>query len=202
MTKSNELFKRGGGGALEDNMLIAMPGLYETEFERSVILICSHSNDGAMGFVLNKKSDITFSQFMVKLKGEVAAGIDLPDVNIDHIPVHVGGPVDQGRGFVLHTSEYSCDSTIKITDDLFVTSTLEILTAIARGMGPKNAILCLGYAGWGEGQLEDEIATNSWLTCQLFEEAIFEPEIDMIYSKTLASIGVEAANLSSLSGHA
>ena len=202
MTKSSELFKRGGGGALEDNMLIAMPGLYETEFERSVILICSHSHEGAMGFVLNKKSDITFSQFMTKLKGEVAAGIDLPDVDIDHIPVHVGGPVDQGRGFVLHTSEYACDSTISITDDLSVTSTLEILTAISRGVGPAKAILCLGYAGWGAGQLEDEIATNSWLSCQLYDEAIFEPEIDMIYSKTLASMGVEAANLSSLSGHA
>ncbi|MBO6917854.1 MAG: YqgE/AlgH family protein [Rhizobiaceae bacterium] len=202
MTKSVELFKRGEGGPLEDSMLVAMPGLYETEFERSVILICSHSDDGAMGFLLNKKSDITFSQFMAKLRGEVAAGIDLPDVNIDHIPVHVGGPVDQGRGFVLHTAEYACDSTISITDDLSITSTLEILTAITRGAGPEKAILCLGYAGWGAGQLEDEIATNSWLSCPLFEDAVFEPEIDMIYSKTLASMGIEAANLSSLSGHA
>lgn len=202
MGKSNELFKRGGGGCFEDQMLIAMPGLYETDFAQSVILICSHSDEGAMGFVLNKQSDITFSQFMAKLKTEARAGIDLPAITEDHIPVHAGGPVDQGRGFVLHTGEYKCESTIAITDDLFVTSTLEVLTAVSRGMGPEKAVLCLGYAGWGAGQLEDEMASNSWLSCPLFESAVFEPDIDMIYSKTLASMGVEAANLSSLSGHA
>ena len=202
MEKSKDLFTKGSGGYLENNLLIAMPGLYETSFAQSVILICTHSEDGAVGFMLNKKSEMNFSQFMAKLKAETKSNIAVPDVIEHSIPVHMGGPVDTGRGFVLHTPEYNNDSTVKISDGLSITSTLGILLAIASGQGPKQAILCLGYAGWSDGQIEDEIVENSWLSCPLNDEIVFEPDIDEIYSKTLSTMGVNATQLSSIVGHA
>lgn len=179
-----------------------MPGLYETPFAQSVILICSHSDDGAMGFVLNKQSNILFSEFMSKLKKEAKPGVLLPENVSDLIPVHVGGPVEGGRGFVLHSNDYNSASSMHVSDGLAITATLDILSAITAGVGPKKALLCLGYAGWSAGQLEDEMADNSWLSCPLNEDAVFEPDIDKIYTNTLATMGIEAANLSSFSGHA
>lgn len=202
MEQKIDLLKNGGGGYLENNFLIAMPGLNDSLFGQSVILICAHSDEGAMGFVLNKQSDMLFSTFMKKLRSETKAGSMLPEVSGDLIPVHVGGPVDGGRGFVLHTSDYSNNSTMMISDSLAVTSTLDILSAVSNGKGPEKAILCLGYAGWSPGQLEEEVSENSWLSCPLYEDAIFEPDLDQIYTKTLASMGVELAMLSSMSGHA
>lgn len=201
MERSNDILQRGGG-YLENNLLIAMPGLYDTEFAQSVILICSHSDEGAMGFVLNKQSDILFSEFMIKLNNEAKPGSILPDNVGDLIPVHVGGPVESGRGFVLHSNDYNTKSSMHLSSELAITATLDILGAIAAGIGPKKAILCLGYAGWSAGQLEDEMAENSWLSCPLNEGAIFDPDIDKIYTNTLATMGVEAAKLSSFSGHA
>lgn len=201
MEKSKDILQRGGG-YLENNLLIAMPGLYDTSFAQSVILICSHSDEGAMGFVLNKQSDILFSEFMTKLKHEAKPGIVLPEDVSDLIPVHAGGPVEGGRGFVLHSNDYSSASSMPLSGDLSITATLDILSAIAAGVGPKRAILCIGYAGWSAGQLEDEIAENNWLSCPLNEDAIFDADIDKIYTNTLAGMGVEAAKLSSFSGHA
>lgn len=179
-----------------------MPGLYDTSFAQSVILICSHSDEGAVGFVLNKQSDILFSEFMIKLKNEVKAGILFPENISDLIPVHVGGPVEGGRGFVLHSDDYSNGASMHLPNGLAITATLDILTAVAAGVGPKNAMLCLGYAGWSAGQLEDEIEENCWLTCPVDANTIFNPDIDNIYTNTLAAMGVEAAKLSSFSGHA
>lgn len=201
MEKSNDILQRGGG-YLENDLLIAMPGLYNTSFAQSVILICSHSDDGAMGFVLNKQSEISFSEFMIKLKDEAKPGAVLPDNVGDLIPVHVGGPVEGGRGFVLHSDDYSNSSSVHVTQGLAITATLDILTAIMAGVGPKKAILCLGYAGWSAGQLEYEMNENSWLSCPVDEDAIFDTDIDKLYSNTLSAMGVEAANLSSFVGHA
>lgn len=201
MERSNDILQ-SGGGYLEKNLLIAMPGLYDTDFAQSVILICSHSDEGAMGFVLNKQSDILFSDFISKLKEEAKTEAILPEKVSDLIRVHVGGPVEGGRGFVLHSSDYSSASSMHITDGLAITATLDILTAIVAGVGPQKAILCLGYAGWSAGQLEEEMAENSWLNCPLNEAAIFNPDIEQVYTNTLAAMGVEAAQLSSFSGHA
>ncbi|WP_244627834.1 YqgE/AlgH family protein [Lentilitoribacter sp. Alg239-R112] len=201
MDRSNDILQRGGG-YLENNLLIAMPGLYDTPFAQSVILICSHSDDGAMGFVLNKQSDILFSEFMQKLQVEAKPGVILPEGVSDLLPVHIGGPVDSGRGFVLHSDDYTNSSSMHLSAGLAVTATLDVLTAIAAGVGPKKAVLCLGYAGWSPGQLEEEIEANSWLSCPLNEEAVFDPDIDKIYTNTLSAMGVEAAQLSSFSGRA
>lgn len=201
MERSNDILQ-SGGGYLENNLLIAMPGLYGTPFAQSVILICSHSDEGAMGFVLNKQSDILFSEFMIKLKSEAKPDVLLPENVSDLIPVHAGGPVEVGRGFVLHSGDYKSTSSMQLSSGLAITATLDILTAIAAGIGPKRAMLCLGYAGWSAGQLEDEMAENNWLSCPLNEDAVFDPDIDKIYTNTLASMGVEASQLSSFSGHA
>lgn len=201
MIENNNVLK-ANGGYLENNLLIAMPSLNESYFEQSVILLCSHSDDGAMGLIVNREADLQFSTFIEKLKEELDQGDDVPSVEQEMMKVHVGGPVDGGRGFVLHSTDFMSSSSMRIADHLAVTATLGIIKAIVSGQGPKKAILCLGYAGWSAGQLEQEIADNSWLTCPLDEDAVFNPDIEEIYTKSLASIGVELTMLSSMSGRA
>lgn len=149
-----------------------------------------------MGLVVNKiQPDIDFTSLLEQLG--IDAGEDVPD-----IPIHSGGPVEPGRGFILHTSDFVQESTLVITERLALTATVDILEAIAFGEGPEDYYLALGYAGWGAGQLEAEIQANAWLTAMAEEEIIFHSELEQKWSRALAMIGVDAGKLSISSGHA
>ncbi len=185
-------------------MLIAMPGIGDPRFERTVIYLCAHSADGAMGIVVNKCADnITFPDLLGRL--EIVAEDDqirLPQ-ELQEMPVQIGGPVETGRGFVLHTSDYyASESTLSVDQEFGLTATLDVLKAIAGGHGPKKALLALGYAGWGPGQLEGEIQSNGWLHCDADNVLVFDSTLDERYDKALAKIGVDPALLSSSAGHA
>lgn len=191
-------------GYLDGQFLIAMPGVEESSFARSVVYLCAHSADGAMGLIINKPmSHLSFRDLLVQLEIIPSDdGIRLPGP-ADAMRVHRGGPVETGRGFVLHSSDYHLEnSTLPINDDISLTATLEILKAIADGRGPDHAMLALGYAGWAPGQLETEIQANGWLTCDADPAILFETDLDERYNRALAKLGIDPALLSSESGHA
>lgn len=192
------------GGFLDGQLLIAMPGMADTRFSRAVVFVCAHSADGAMGIVINKlASEIRFRDLLVQLE-ILAAGdaVRLPQ-RAQAVRVHRGGPVETGRGFVLHSSDYFLDNaSLPIAEGVCLTATLEILRAIAEGRGPDQALLALGYAGWAPGQLEQEIHANGWLHSPADRAILFDDDIDGKYERALASIGVEPAMLSMEAGHA
>lgn len=191
-------------GYLEGQLLVAMPTMGDTRFERSVIYLCAHSAEGAMGIVLNQPAEeVSFNDLLVQLdilpEGEP---ILLPDRD-DAIQVHKGGPVETGRGFVLHSGDYFInDSTLAIDSDICLTATVEILKAIAEGRGPKRALLALGYAGWAPGQLEAEIQRNGWLTCPADSQIVFAPDLEQKYDLALQKIGIDPRLLSGQAGNA
>lgn len=194
----------GKASYLDGKFLIAMPALDEGEFERSVIYMCAHSAEGAMGLVINKPLDhLSFPDLLVQLE-------IIPDEKRIRLPsearamrVHQGGPVDTGRGFVLHTSDFHLDaSTLPISEELSLTATVEILKAIAEGRGPEHSLLTLGYAGWAPGQLESEIQANGWLTTDSDSDIIFSASDSDRYRRALATLGVDLAALSPVSGRA
>lgn len=189
-------------GYLDGQLLVAMPGMLDANFERTVIYVCAHSEDGAMGFILNRARDMSFSDLLVQL-GLIEAedAIRLPEQTRE-LPVQVGGPVDTGRGFVLHSHDYLADSTIPVSNGLCLTATTDILRAISGGKGPKRATMMLGYASWAPGQLEDEIARNGWLTCPARDELVFDRNLSGKYDRVLASMGINPAMLSNTAGHA
>ena len=185
-------------------MLIAMPAMNDERFARSVIYVCAHSSDGAMGIVVNHPvANINFPDLLVKLEViPPAERIQLPP-RAGSVKVLKGGPVETERGFVLHSSDFFMDnSTLPIDDGVFLTWTLDILKAIARGDGPASAILALGYAGWGAGQLESEIQQNGWLHCSADPELLFGSDVEQKYEKALRKIGIDPGMLSSEAGHA
>lgn len=189
-------------GFLNSQLLIAMPGTPEGIFDRSVIYICAHSDEGAMGFILNQPQEMSFPDVAVQIGLlEEEDAIRLPD-RARNLPVQTGGPVDTGRGFVLHTDDYLSDSTVPISDALCMTATIDILREISGGSGPKQAMMMLGYAGWASGQLENEIAANGWLTCPATDEMVFDRSLDDKYDRALASMGINPALLSSECGTA
>lgn len=191
-------------GLLDGNLLIAMPGMADKRFARSVVYICAHSADGAMGIVINKLAgDVTFRDLLLQLDiVEEGNEANLPG-GVDHVRVHRGGPVETGRGFVLHSADFFLDNaTLPIADGVCLTATLEILRAIAEGRGPGRALLALGYAGWAPGQLEAEMQSNGWLHSEADRSIIFDDDVDSKYERALAKIGVEPAMLSSDAGHA
>jgi putative transcriptional regulator len=189
---------------LDGQMLIAMPGISDPRFERSVIYMCAHSEDGAMGIVVNKPAEgIRFADLLERLD-IVPSGerIDLPK-QAGELLVHFGGPVEMGRGFVLHTSDYfAAESTLPIDESIGLTATLDVLRAIASGKGPRHALLALGYSGWGPGQLEREIRDNGWLHCDADETLVFGIDLDTKYDTALAKLGISTTTLSSEAGHA
>ncbi|OCO99860.1 MULTISPECIES: YqgE/AlgH family protein [unclassified Ensifer] len=194
--------KRRERGFLDGQFLIAMPGMFDANFARTVIFICAHSDDGAMGFVLNRPQQLTFPDVLLHLDLlDEEEAIRLPAMTRD-FQIQAGGPVETGRGFVLHSDDYLSDSSIPVSDDICLTATLDIVRAISRGEGPVRATMMLGYAGWGPGQLEAEIAQNGWLTCPAREELIFDKALDDKYDRALALMGVSAAMLSMDAGHA
>ncbi|WP_050426379.1 YqgE/AlgH family protein [Bradyrhizobium tropiciagri] len=191
-------------GYLDGQMLIAMPVMNDPRFERSVIYMCAHSSEGAMGIIVNRPAgSIDFPGLLVQLDIiEKSDQIQLPE-NAEMMKVMKGGPVDTGRGFVLHSSDfYIQDATLNIDDGISLTATVDILKAIAKGAGPKHAILALGYAGWAPGQLENEIQHNGWLHCDADPELIFGTDVDEKYARALRKIGIEAGMLSNDAGHA
>ena len=189
--------------SLEGQFLIAMPSLREGPFARSVVYMCAHRDDGAMGIVINQRAEeIDFGRLLAQLDivPETEA-IRLPP-RARAVRVLRGGPVETGRGFVLHSSDYGANnSTVKI-GEVCLTATLDILRAIANGTGPLQAVLALGYAGWASGQLESEILANGWLTCPADSGLIFDPDFDRKYDRALAILGVDQGKLSSDAGHA
>lgn len=191
-------------GFLDGQFLVAMPGMEDPRFKRALIYMCAHSKDGAMGIVVNHPApNLNFGDLLVQLK-IVPEGADilLPS-NVEEMPVLNGGPVEQGRGFVLHSPEVVIqNSTLPLAEGLCLTATLDILKAIARGQGPKQAVLALGYAGWSAGQLESEIQANGWLSCPADPALIFDPDIESKYARALKAIGVDPTLLSAQAGHA
>jgi putative transcriptional regulator len=191
-------------GYLDGQMLIAMPSMGDERFARSVIYVCAHSTEGAMGIIVNQPAaNISFPDLLVQLDVIPAADlIQLPS-GAGGVKVLKGGPVDTQRGFVLHSSDFVIEnSTLPIDEGICLTATLDILKAIARGSGPRSAILALGYAGWAPGQLENEIQHNGWLHCSADPELLFGPDTGGKYAKALKKIGIDLGMLSSEAGHA
>ncbi|MEM8876756.1 MAG: YqgE/AlgH family protein [Pseudomonadota bacterium] len=196
--------RSGGDGYLDGQMIIAMPGIGDDRFARTVIYLCAHSEEGAMGLVVNRPSeDITFPDLLSQLGVvEGTESIQLPDT-VSRMPVHLGGPVETGRGFVLHSSDYHVDnSTLEIDTTISLTATLDVLKAIAHGHGPNQALMALGYAGWSPGQLESEIQSNGWLHMKADREVIFSLPTDLKYDAALDVLGIDPSFLASEAGHA
>jgi putative transcriptional regulator len=193
-----------GEGYLDGQLLIAMPGMSDERFVRSVIFVCAHSAEGAMGIVLNRPAaDLSLPDLLVQLDiVPEAERIRLP-TEVGRMQVLMGGPVETSRGFVLHSPDFHIDqSTLPIDDSICLTATVDILRAIARGQGPRNAVLALGYAGWSAGQLESEIQANGWLNCPADTELIFNSATDTRYQLALRKIGIDPGMLSMDAGHA
>src|SRR5712672_2538747 len=191
-------------GYLDGQMLIAMPTMGDERFSRSLIYMCAHSSEGAMGIIVNQPAaHITFPDLLVQL--EVIPPADLIQLppRAGGVRVLKGGPVETGRGFVLHSADFFIEnSTLPIDEGICLTATLDILKAIARGDGPVSAVLALGYAGWAPGQLENEIQENGWLHCSADSELIFGGDNEAKYGKALRKLGVDLGMLSSEAGHA
>lgn len=179
------------------HMLISMPGMGDPRFEKSVIYLCDHSDEGAMGLIVNKpNTDLDIPTLLAQLD------ID-PVRDVSDRTVHFGGPVELGRGFVLHTPDYSAGAaTMAVNDQIGMTATLDVLEEIARGAGPAQWLMMLGYAGWGPGQLEEELAQNAWLVCDGARRLIFDLPDAEKWEAALESLGVAALALSSEGGRA
>ena len=184
------------GSYLPGQLLIAMPTMSDPRFERSVIYMCAHTSEGAMGLVLNRlMGSVTFPDLLEQI------GIESENVE-DVIRVHFGGPVESGRGFVLHTADYLLDGTLVVDEGIALTASVDILRAIADGGGPRHRLLALGYAGWGPGQLEGEIQANGWLNVPADPDLIFDDNLDGKWEASLAKIGIDLTSLSGQAGHA
>ena len=181
---------------LSGQMLIAMPSMTDPRFEKAVIYICAHNEDGAMGLVVNRQiKSMTFPEMLKQLDIE-------PSEPEDVIRVLLGGPVEQARGFVLHSPDYLQDASMVVDDDVALTATIDILRAIADGAGPRNRLLALGYAGWGPGQLDSEILHNGWLNVSADDDLVFGEDLDAKWERAMAKIGIDPLLLSDDAGHA
>jgi putative transcriptional regulator len=183
-------------GFMTGELLVAMPQMRDARFTRSVIYICAHTSDGAMGLVVNRLvGSLTFPDLLQQLN------IDSQGKG-EHIRIRSGGPVETGRGFVLHSTDYVDDATLKVGDTVGLTATIDILKDIASGSGPRRSILALGYAGWGPGQLDQELQANAWLTVPADEELIFDDALNDKWERSLSKIGVDFTFLTGDAGHA
>jgi putative transcriptional regulator len=184
-------------GFLDGQLLIAMPGMGDPRFERAVIFMCAHSPEGAMGLIVNKPApELKFKVLLRQL------GIS-SEVDLDETPVHFGGPVEHGRGFVLHSSEYGVEGgSLRVNPCFAMTATLDVLQDMARGAGPRKALLALGYAGWGPGQLEGEIQANGWLTAAADPALVFDGSDGAKWEAALRSLSIDPRLLSAGGGRA
>jgi putative transcriptional regulator len=193
-----------GAGGLGGQMLVAMPGMPDSRFRRTVIFMCGHTDEGAMGLVINQRAQsMTFRDLLVQLDViEADQAIRLPR-RISHAHVLKGGPVETSRGFVLHSADFQiADVTQPVGAGIAMTATLDILKAMAREEGPSAALMALGYSGWSPGQLEREIAQNGWLHCPADEALLFDDKIETKYDRALRKIGIDPAMLSAEAGRA
>ena len=182
---------------LTGKLLIAMPGMGDPRFDHSVVYMCSHGEDGAMGLIVNKPSDLRIKTLLGQLN--IACSIPVVGERL----VHFGGPVEMSRGFVLHSSDYDANlHSMRISDDFSMTATLDVLEDLASGQGPLNSTLALGYSGWGPDQLEDEIAMNGWLTTDATPKLVFDVPDDEKWEAALATLGVDPLTLSASAGRA
>ena len=191
-------------GYLDGQLLVAMPVMGDPRFERSVIYLCAHSAEGAMGIMVNRPAgSIDFPELLVQLKIIAKSEQIKLSEHAETLKVLQGGPVEPGRGFVLHSSDFYIDNaTLLIDDKIGLTATIDILKAIANGAGPKHAVLALGYAGWRPGQLEAEIQDNGWLHCDADPDLVFGDDVEEKYSRALRKIGIDPGMLSNEAGHA
>lgn len=186
----------GGEGFLTGQLLLATPGQQGSFFARTVIYICAHSSEGAMGIVVNQPLEtLKFHELLEQLNLK-------PGFNVPAPVVHLGGPVDTSRGFVLHSTDVTKGDTLRINDHLGITGTVDMLRLMAEGRGPKQSLLALGYAGWGPGQLEQEFQDNAWLVVNADDNLIFDPDLGQKWEKALRKLGVNPAQLSSAAGSA
>lgn len=185
-----------GGHFLVGQLLVAMPAMKDPRFAQTVIYLCAHSADGAMGLVVNRPIEsLSFPDLLQQLE------IDTDKVS-DRINVHFGGPVESERGFVLHSPDYVREATLVVNKSVALTATIDILKAIAAGDGPRRSLLALGYAGWGAGQLDSEIKANGWLTVPADEELVFGTDLDDKWTQALGKLGIDPLLLSVTAGHA
>jgi len=181
---------------LTDHFLIAMPALEDPNFHRSVTLVCQHDASGAMGIVINRAADCTLGELLDQL------ALPTTDEHVARMPIVSGGPVHPDRGFVLHDDPREWGSTLRLGRGLAVTTSREILVAMARGDGPRRALVALGYAGWTAGQLEEELAQNSWLTVPADQAIVFDLPLDARWQAAARSLGVDLSRLADYAGHA
>lgn len=180
--------------SLKDHFLIAMPALKDSFFQHSITYICSHDGSGAMGLIINNPTELNLDEVLEQLDIEGNHGHDCP--------VFLGGPIHQDHGFILHRDRGSWSSTLAVTNDIYVSTSKDILTALAQGTGPNHFKVALGYAGWDAGQLEQELLENSWLTVDASDEVLFNTPQSNIYKAALKLLGVDETFLSSEAGHA
>ncbi len=191
-------------GFLEGQLLIAMPSMSDKRFSRSVIYMCSHNASGAMGLIINQRApNLSFPLLLSQLKLVDADDVDALACEVIDKDVHIGGPVETSRGFVLHSADYVAkDATVSLGNGICLTHTTDILKAIARGDGPDRSILALGYAGWSAGQVESEVQANGWLNCPADTDIIFDANLERKYERALSTLGVDPSHLVSVAGHA
>ena len=190
--------ERGDGASpyLEGQLLVAMPMMSDPRFARSVIYLCAHSGDGAMGLVVNKiLESLGFPELLKQLSVE-AESID------ERIQLHFGGPVEAARGFVLHSADYTHEATMRVDERFALTATIDVLKAMAEGRGPRRSLLALGYAGWAPGQLESEIQGNGWLTVPADEELVFGDDQSSKWERAVGRLGIDPGKLSGVAGRA
>jgi putative transcriptional regulator len=181
---------------LVGQLLVAMPGMRDPRFSKSVVFMCAHSPEGAMGLVINRALEsLTFGDLLEQLQITPAPAERA-------INIHFGGPVETSRGFVLHSPDYRQDGTLVVADDIALTATVDILRAIAAGQGPRHHLLALGYAGWGPGQLDGEIRANGWLHVAADEALVFDRNLDSKWERAMAKIGIDPRMLSDAAGNA
>jgi putative transcriptional regulator len=181
---------------MSGHLLVAMPSMQDPRFARTVIYLCAHSAEGAMGLVVNQALDsLSFPDLLDQLDIETTS-MD------DETPIHFGGPVESGRGFVLHSADYVQKTTLVVDGDIALTATVDILKAIAEGSGPSRSLLALGYAGWGPGQLDSEIKANGWLQVTPDDDLVFGPELDSKWERAIAKLGIDPSMLSGQAGTA
>jgi putative transcriptional regulator len=181
--------------SLSNQFLVAMPGLEDSNFSHSVTLLCEHSEKGALGLIVNRPTDLRLADMLDQM------GVEHGELPGDPI-VFWGGPVQPERGFVLHAGPGDWDSTLKLDEGLYITTSRDVLGAIGRGEGPKQFLVALGYAGWGEGQLEDEIKSNSWLNTPVDASVLFGTPVGDRWLAAARLLGVEVSHLASMAGHA
>lgn len=194
--------RRGYNGAMSDStplsnqLLIAMPSLRDPNFARGVTFLCQHGEDGAMGLMINRLSEYRLGDVLAQMdmRSEIAEVVDAP--------VLIGGPVQPERGFVLHTPNGDWESSFRISERVSVTTSRDILAAIAAGQGPRHAVVALGYSGWSPGQLEQELVENHWLTAPASEHVLFETPLDQRWEAAAHLVGVNLFQMASYAGHA